>query len=62
MGAGDICHGAIKLWLCEGIDAPKTKQYSKPPAAFKCIQFGGRKGCPDRQMTETFMKENTPCN
>ena len=62
LGAGDIWHGAFTLALGEGMDAPKAIEFANAAAALKCMQFGGRKGCPDRQMTETFMKENTPCN
>ncbi|MDG2403771.1 MAG: PfkB family carbohydrate kinase [Paracoccaceae bacterium] len=62
LGAGDIWHGAFTLALGERMDAPKAIEFANAAAALKCMQFGGRKGCPDRQMTETFMKENTPCN
>lgn len=62
LGAGDIWHGAFTLALGEGMDAPKAIEFANAAAALKCMQFGGRKGCPDRQMTETFIKENTQCN
>lgn len=62
LAAGDIWHGAFTLALGEGMTAPDAIRFANAAAALKCMQFGGRKGCPDRQMTEEFMKEKSPCN
>ena len=62
LAAGDIWHGAFTLALGEGRTAPDAIRFANAAAALKCKQFGGRKGCPDRQMTEIFMKENSACN
>ncbi len=59
LGAGDIWHGAFALSLGEGADEAKAVRFANAAAALKCMNFGGRSGCPDRQTTENFLKERT---
>lgn len=62
LGAGDIWHGAFALLLAEGASEHQAIIHANATATLKCLAFGGRKGCPDRAATETFLKENQRCN
>ena len=59
LGAGDIWHGAFALALAEASDEGHATWFANAAAALKCTEFGGRKGCPDREALERFLKENT---
>ena len=59
LGAGDIWHGAFALALAETSDEGHAVWFANAAAALKCTEFGGRKGCPDRDALERFLKENT---
>ncbi len=58
LGAGDIWHGAFALRLAEGAPEPEAIRFANAAAALKCLQFGGRKGCPDRAAVNSFLMEN----
>ncbi len=57
LGAGDIWHGVLALWLAEGADARTAIRAANAAAAIKCRTFGGIAACPDRAATEELMKE-----
>ena len=59
LGAGDIWHGAFALALAETSDEGHAVLFANAAAALKCTEFGGRKGCPDRDALERFLKEKT---
>lgn len=59
LAAGDVWHGAFALALAEKQDEPAAARFANAAAALKCTTFGGRKGCPDRNAVETFIKETT---
>lgn len=59
LGAGDIWHGAFALALAETSDECHAVRFANAAAALKCTEFGGRKGCPDREALEQFLQENT---
>ncbi len=59
LAAGDIWHGAFALSLAEAGDALAAIRFANAAAALKCMNFGGRAGCPDRAAVESFIKENT---
>lgn len=59
LGAGDIWHGAFALALAEGQQTRPAIRFANAAAALKCTTFGGRKGCPDRQAVDAFLKEKT---
>ena len=59
LGAGDIWHGAFALRLAEGTSEPEAVRFACAAAALKCMEHGGRKGCPDRAKTMTFLQENS---
>ncbi len=59
LGAGDIWHGAFALALAETSDEGHAVWFANAAAALKCTEFGGRKGCPDREALERFLKEST---
>ena len=59
LGAGDIWHGAFALALAETSDEGHATRFANAAAALKCTEFGGRKGCPDRDALQRFLKENT---
>ena len=62
LGAGDIWHGAFALRIAEGAGEPAAIEFANAAAAIKCTQYGGRAGCPHRDRTNNFLKENTTCN
>ena len=59
LGAGDIWHGAFALALTEASDEGHATWFANAAAALKCTEFGGRKGCPDREALERFLEEST---
>ncbi|MFT7137435.1 MAG: sulfofructose kinase [Akkermansiaceae bacterium] len=59
LAAGDIWHGAFALSLAEERDALTAIRFANAAAALKCMNFGGRAGCPDRAAVNSFLKENT---
>lgn len=59
LAAGDIWHGAFALSLAEEGDALTAIRFANAAAALKCMNFGGRVGCPDRAAVNSFLKENT---
>ncbi len=58
LAAGDVWHGAFALRLAEGADEPSAIEFANAAAALKCIHHGGRAGCPDRETTDNFLREN----
>lgn len=62
LGAGDIWHGAFALRLAEGADERGAITFACAAAALKCMEQGGRAGCPDRTKTEQFLEENRQCS
>ena len=59
LAAGDIWHGAFALSLAEANDPVTAIRFANAAAALKCMNFGGRTGCPNRASVLTFLKENT---
>ena len=59
LAAGDIWHGAFALSLAEGATESDAIKFASAAAALKCTKLGGREGCPNRPVTEKFLKENT---
>lgn len=59
LAAGDIWHGAFTLSLAEANDPVTAIRFANAAAALKCMNFGGRTGCPSRTSVEAFLKENT---
>ncbi|GGD31010.1 PfkB family carbohydrate kinase [Sinisalibacter lacisalsi] len=55
LGAGDIWHGAFALGLAEGQSEAEAVVFANATAALKCMQPGGREGCPDRAAVEGFL-------
>lgn len=62
LAAGDIWHGAFALRLGEGAGEADAVTFANAAAALKCMNFGGRSGCPDRAAVDQFLKENEQCN
>ncbi len=62
LGAGDVWHGVFALRLGEGADERNAIVHANAAATLKCTRFGGRRGCPDRKMTDRFVQENNLCN
>ncbi|MYF89754.1 MAG: hypothetical protein F4186_10695, partial [Boseongicola sp. SB0676_bin_33] len=59
LGAGDVWHGAFALALAETSDEGHAAWFANAAAALKCTEFGGRKGCPDREAVDRLLKEST---
>ena len=57
LAAGDVWHGAFTLRLAEGAGETEAVRFANAAAALKCMQFGGREGCPTRAETDRFLKE-----
>lgn len=57
LAAGDVWHGAFALALAEGQAEHPAICFANAAAALKCMQFGGRAGCPSRAAVEKFLKE-----
>jgi len=57
LGAGDVWHGAFALALAENFEDIAAVRFANAAAALKCTTFGGRRGCPDRNTVELFLKE-----
>lgn len=62
LAAGDVWHGAFALRLAENADMESAIRFANATAALKCMHFGGRAGCPDRDTVEAFIKERETCN
>lgn len=62
LGAGDVWHGAFTLALGEKMPTEKAIRFSNAVAALKCTKPGGREGSPNREETETFLRNNPICN
>ncbi|MBN8944083.1 MAG: sugar kinase [Rhizobiales bacterium] len=48
LGAGDTWHGALAVALAERQPLASAVRFANGAAALKCMQFGGRKGMPQR--------------
>ncbi|MGR3344415.1 MAG: PfkB family carbohydrate kinase [Paracoccaceae bacterium] len=59
LAAGDIWHGAFALRLAEGAAETEAIKFANAAAALKCMNFGGRAGCPMRAEVDQFLKENS---
>jgi sulfofructose kinase len=59
LGAGDVWHGAFALCLAQGTGEVDAIIFANAVAAIKCTKYGGRDGCPDRNTTDKFLKEQT---
>lgn len=59
LGAGDVWHGAFTLALAEGQGEEEALIFASAAAALKCMQFGGRKGAPNRKTLNEFLTHNT---
>ncbi|MCP4075256.1 MAG: sugar kinase [Gammaproteobacteria bacterium] len=58
LAAGDIWHGAFALRIAEGASETAAIEFANAAAAIKCMHYGGRAGCPNRNSTNNFLKEN----
>lgn len=59
LGAGDVWHGAFTLRLAEAAPASDAVRFANATAALKCTRHGGRRGTPNRQQVEDFLKEQS---
>lgn len=57
LGAGDIWHGSFALAIAEGQPPAEAIRFANAAAALKCMQPGGREGCPDRAQVLRFLDE-----
>ena len=59
LAAGDVWHGAFALALAEGQSETAAIRFANAAAALKCLNTGGRAGCPNRATVTKYLKENT---
>ena len=59
-GAGDVFHGAFAGCLALGKEWNETLIYSSAAAALCCTKLGARKGIPEGDEVEKFLKEVDP--
>ncbi len=59
LAAGDVFHGAYALALAEGRSPEEAMQFANAAAAIKCTRPGGRRGAPDREEVERFLRSAT---
>lgn len=59
LAAGDVWHGALALFLAEGLAEPDAIRLANAVAAIKCTRFGGRAGVPGRAEAEAFARERS---
>ncbi len=57
LAAGDVFHGAYALGLAEGLSPGAAIQFASAAAAIKCTRPGGRRGAPNRDEVQVFLKE-----
>ena len=55
LSAGDVFHGAFALALLEGKDIENAARFACVAASLKCMQFGGRLGCPTRAEVDSLV-------
>ena len=55
-GAGDVYHGAYIYGLLQGWDMAICMRFASATSALKCTEIGARKGIPDLEEVEAFMK------
>lgn len=54
-GAGDAFHGAMTLFLAEGLAGAEAVRLATAAAAMKCTRLGSRAGLPTRDELRTFL-------
>ena len=59
LGAGDVWHGALALFLAEGFVPDEAVRRANAVAALKIAAFGGREAVPSRALLERFLQERT---
>ena len=59
-GAGDAFHGAITIFLAEGMEVRAAVEAANAVAALKCTRLGCRAGLPTRLELERFLAQRRP--
>lgn len=56
LAAGDVFHGAYALALAEGQAPADAMRFASAAAAIKCTRTGGRRGAPELEEVEKFLR------
>ena len=57
-GAGDVYHGAYIYGLLQDWDMPECMRFASAASALKCTEIGGRKGIPDLEQVNAFIRQS----